>query len=288
MAILSVTRVWHGETWSDGKKGAREYEELYRVVTDDPNTTALAVRVAVPVYIGDFYSDDPAARCTARSAKRHQDSREVWEVTVTYAYEPGDEDEVENPLAKPVLIRWTAAQYTKPCVKDRNDEAVVNSAGDYFDPPPEIEDVRWQVTAQVNWASVPAAILNYAGRVNSAAFTIDGVSILAGKARVAALDISERQIENDIPFRTVTITYELRAEGFDLELLDQGFRIKDGSDLKDILIEDEDGNMARPSSPVLLDGAGNQLSNPSPANAVFLTYEALPQAAFSGLPGVVG
>lgn len=287
MAILSIERVWHGETWSDGKKGAREYEELYRVITNDPDASALAVRVAVPVVVGDFYSDDPAARCTGRTAKRHEDSREVWEVTVTYAYEPGDEEEEDdNPLARPALIRWTAAQYTKPVIKDRNGNAVVNSAGDYFDPPPEIEDVRWQVTAQVNWATVPSSILGYAGRVNSAAFTIDGVTVGAGQARLAGLDISEVQYENDVTYRTVTAVYELRNEGFDLEVLDQGFRIKDGADLKDILIEDEDGNMSRPTSPVLLNGSGGKLSNPTPANAVYETFEVLSQVSFVGLPGV--
>src|SRR5690606_12088820 len=96
---------------------------------------------------------------------------------------------------------------------------------------------------------------------------------------------------NDIEFRTVTVAVAVADDGdsslnWDLSLLDQGFRIKDGDELKDILIEDEDGNKERPSKPVLLDGSGGQLSDPSPSTAEFLDYEVTQKLDFSIFPGI--
>lgn len=286
MAVTSVTHVWSGETWSDDLTGEREYQGLYRVISNVPNENPQNVRSAsgLPA-IGSAFDTDPGAFARRRTARRLEESRLVWEVTVDYANLSLDAPP-ESPLDEPAKYRWTAGQYTRACIEDRNGDAVVNSAGDYFDPPPEVEDVRWSVNIQANVAEVPAAILNYAGAVNNAGFTVDGVSVDTGAAKIIGLDISELQERNDIEYRTITLVLEFRAEGYDLRLLDQGFRIKDGTELKDILIEDEDGEKNRPSSPVLLDGAGAVLEDPSPTTAEYLTFEVDKRLAFSVLPGI--
>jgi hypothetical protein len=288
--ITSVTRVWHGETWSDEKDGSREYEELYRIISDDPQESALAVRTAPGLPLPwASYPDDPAAICTGRSARRIDASRLVWEVTAKYEWSPAD-DEEENPLLKEPDFEWSSNLFTKPAIKDRNGEAIVNSAGDYYDPPPEVDVVRWNVNCQFNSEEVPAVIKQYAGAINVSAVIIDGDPVAAERARVVALSISKRQEENDVSFRTVTLAIEVRDDDddpFDLEMLDQGYRIKDGTELKDILIEDEDGTRNRPSSPVLLDGNGQKLDDPSPSTAVFKTYEVPRRMDLTVFPGIV-
>lgn len=286
MAILAANHVWSGESWEDDEEGPRGYQALYRVISNNPTESPLAVRAAVPS-LRSAYPSDPAAYLVKRSATRSSESRLVWEVTLTYEFDPEDPEEPEeSPLDEPPKFRWTAGQYTKPVIKDRDNEAIVNSAGDYFDPPPEIEDVRWTVNIQKNVASVPAAVLTYAGRVNESSFTVDGVSVLAEKARIVSLDIGELQEKNEINYRVFTCAIEFREEGWDLELLDQGYRIKDGTDLKDILIADENGDEQRPSSPVLLDGLGAELTDPSPETAVFLMFPVHKLLDFSVLPGI--
>lgn len=289
MSIVSVTRVWHGETWSDEKDGSREYEELYRIISDDPDESALAVRTAPGLPLPwSSYPDDPAALCSGRTARRIDASRLVWEVTVKYEWSP-DDDEDDNPLLRPPKIRWTSQLFTKPIIKDRNGDACVNSAGDYFDPPLEAEVVRWTANIQFNAETVPPLIKQYAGAINVSAVTVDGDPVSAERARVVGLDISEQQEENDVSFRTVTLAVECRDDDddpFDIEALDQGYRIKDGTELKDILIEDEDGTRNRPTAPVLLDGNGQKLDDPTPENAVFKTFEIPRRLDLTVFPGI--
>jgi hypothetical protein len=288
MAIVSVDHVWSGETWSDDVTGPRGYEALYRVISNDPAESPQNVRAAsgLPA-LGAAFATDASAFARRRRARRLDASRLVWEVTVTYEF--GIEQPPESPLDEPVKIRWTSSLERIPAIKDLDGEAIVNSAGDYFDPPPEKDAVGWTIVIQYNAATVPTGILGFAGAVNNAGITVDGISIATERCRVVGLDISEIQERNDIEYRTVTLSlYALDPDedGFDLSLLDQGFRIKDGTDLKDILIEDEDGNENRPSSPVLLDGSGAKLSDPSPSTAVFMDYEVTRKKDLSAFPGI--
>lgn len=287
MAITACREVWRGETWSDSKDGSREYLMIFEVLSDDPLESAVTVRAHpdIPAQWSS-YPDDIAALCVDRQGRRDDKSRLLWFVECKFEW---TNEEEEDPLDRTPKIRWTSQLFTKPVIKDRNGDACVNSAGDYFDPPLEADVVRWTANIQFNETSIPSNIRSYAGAINQSPITIDGEAIAAERARVIGLDISELQEENDVEFRSITLAIECRDDdddSFDLEPLDQGFRIKDGSDLKDILIEDEDGNMNRPSAPVLLDGSGGKLSDPSPTTAVFLNFEFPRRADLSIFPGI--
>lgn len=298
MTITDVELQWAGPAFSDDFEGSVGYTEHYRVYSNNPQESANAVRSALPA-IGTGYGGDPDAIVKTRTADRIEESRLVWDCTVEYNFDPSDPNAAQEigPEADPteefIKFRWTSQLYTKAVIKDRLGDAIVNSAGDYFDPPPEIEDVRWQVNVQANVTAVPLAVLDFAGAINDAAFTIDGVPVNEKAGRIIAIDISELKLKNEIFYRTFTYTVEFRPS-WDLELLDQGFRRSDyeggpdgGYGQVDILIPDEDGNESRPSAPVLLDGFGQPLNNPSPDNAVFLDFEVYDQIDFSQLPGVV-
>lgn len=56
--------------------------------------------------------------------------------------------------------------------------------------------------------------------------------------------------------------------------------------LKDILIEDEDGNQARPSAPVLLDGIGGKLDDANLATAKFRPFVITRKADLTTFPGI--
>lgn len=289
MAVLEVLEDWAEETWDDDADGSRSYRAGYKVITDDPAEPASNVKnaIGIPARLS-VHDEDASAFVTKRSAKRVGETRLLWEVIVTWenlANEPA-----ENPLDDPVLIRWTSQLYTRPIVKDNNEEAIVNSAGDFFDPPPEKTYVLWTANIQFNVADRPAGLRTYAGAVNNGAITIDGDAIAAERARVVGLDITEFQSRNDIAFKTVTLAVECLddadPDGYDLSLLDQGYRYKDGTELKDILIEDENGSEQRPSAPVLLDGNGEKLDDPSPSTAVFLNFSISKLADLTAFPGI--
>lgn len=288
MAIVAVNHVWSGETWDDDLDGPRGYQSLYRVISNDPQESPQAVRAVVPAR-GTAFPTDARAFARKRSARRLDDTRLVWEVTITYEFRVNDP--TESPLDEPPKIRWTSSLERVPIIKDLEGKAILNSAGDYPDPPPERDMVVWTINIQFNLASVPSGIRSFAGAVNEDAISIEGETIAAERARVIGLDISDVQERNEIQFRTVTLVIaaidDEDTDGFDLSILDQGFRVKEDGELVDILIEDEEGNKARPSSPVLLDGSGGKLTDPSPDTAVFLDFVTTRKKNLTVFPGIV-
>lgn len=282
MAITAITETWRGESWSDETDGSREYERVFTLYSNDPLESAVAVRTYTGLPLpGEPYPDDAAAYVTNRSARRPDNSRLIWEVTVSYAFQV---EEPEDPLNMAAVIRWSSGLYERAVYKDRNGDAICNSAGDFFDPPSMAEFPVFTVNVQKNLTAVPTAILSYIGAVNSAEFTVDGVSIPANKARIVGLEVGEKKVEQDVQFRTVTFSMEVRDEEWKHERLDEGLRIKDAGVLKDILVEDEDGNKERASSPLPLDGAGARLSDPTPTTVKFREFDIYPQLDFNSLP----
>lgn len=365
MTITACNEVWRGESFSDTVEGGqREYTTVYQIISDDPAEQPSAVRAALAAVTGGSYPDDAAAYPTKRSARRSDESRLVWEGEVNWEYKLADPS--EPPLDRDPKIRWTSSLVSRVITQDINGNAVLNSAGDYFDPPIEAEFPRATATIQFNAAAVPVDTLAYMGAVNNAAVTIDGLAIAAERARVIGLDIGEEDEENDEAFRSVTVVVECRDatdEGWDKAELDQGFRIRDtvevagtlsartgdsvgtltitghgistgqgvdvywnsGSNarigcvagtvsgdnipitsgagdvlpasstsvfiitggLKDILIEDEDGNRQRPSAPVLLDGIGGKLENPNLSRAKYRPFVITRKVDLTVFPGIV-
>jgi hypothetical protein len=139
---------------------------------------------------------------------------------------------------------------------------------------------------------VPTWILDYQDAVNSDAFTVDGVSIAAGKAKMQNVSVGPVERRSSTVFRTVNFTIHLQRDGWALQPLDAGFRelatdesIQAGpcgaATVKNILNCYDQQPVA---APVPLDGAGRALSEPSPTNCVFLTYNVYKTRAFSTLP----
>jgi hypothetical protein len=275
MAVTSVEWIWDGRGGSDDGK-VRTRTRVARVFTDDPLDDSPIVEAAVGVVQGDPHPNDFAAK--ARSIQSRQgETRLVWLVTVEYSSE---KDIQPNPLNDPVRFNWTGEGFQRPLEKDRNGEAVLNSAGDPFDPAIMRDDNRPVVHAVANVAVVPVAALNYRDVVNSDAFTIQGISIAAGKAKIRWIDVSDLQERNGVEYYTLSCSVHLNKDGWNFKPLDQGYREKDGTDRKPIL--DAFGKAV--TQPVLLDGSGAKLADPKPSNAVFLDFEGYEELAFGALP----
>jgi len=144
--------------------------------------------------------------------------------------------------------------------------------------------------------TVPTWLLDYNNcPINASGFTVDGVSIEAKKARLTTLDISEPQEENGTAFRTVTLTLEFKKEGWTSKILDQGLRAKGTNSagktvmmtiMVPLMGEDgkPNGEEAVATSPILLDGNGKVLDDPTPSTAKFMEYELYDEKDFSALP----
>ncbi len=359
MTILAINEVWKGETTSDQPDGARDYTRRYQIISDDPNESPVTVRLALPT---GAHPNDASAFATKRTANRIDESRLVWEGQVDYEFKQEDPD--ETPVDKAPRIRWSSQKVFVPFLIDLDGNPVVNSAGEFFDPPPEIELTRLIANVQFNASFIPVGLLDYDRAVNIAPISIDGIDIAAERAQISDIEVGEVEGEDPDEYRTVTFRLEVRNaddEDFDFHLIDQGFRTRatttktgtvttrtddlhgiltmasghgivvgqyidlfwDGGASyassfyvtavsgtavtirskvlslpplseavtvpaglpKDILITDSDGNKARPSVPVFLDGNGQVLGA---AGAVFRNFRSTRKLDLTVFPGITG
>jgi len=234
-----------------------------------------------------LYSPHPSWQAlTARkvTASNQADSPHHYIVTVEYSSAPLDKEDKDkednpDPTTRPAVIKWNTVLYREAVEKDVDGDAILNSAGDYFDPPIERDRSNWTCNVRKNMANPPTWLLDYNNcPINSSSFTVDGVSVQARKARLSMIDIGEKQVENDVNFRTVTITLEFKKEGWQASILDQGLKEVDGGVLKPITV---DGKSI--TSPQLLSG-GVHIDAPTPDNAEFLDYDIYDEKDFSVLP----
>lgn len=260
--------------------GIRTYQRQFRLVTDSRSDGPYAIgsHASLP-RIGSVHPEDASAWC--RELTVDNDEPYVgWTVTANYSSE---RELSETPTSDPAVITWDSEQFQKPLIQDKDGDAVVNSAGDFFDPPAMMDDSRRVVTVQKNLTAVPAWILDYQDAVNSDSFSVDGVTIAIGTAKMQRVSVGAEDIRNGIAFRQVTFTMHLQRDGWDMQILDAGFRrIDPGDSTKRIAISLDDGT--EPATPALLDGSGGLLSNPTPANAVFKTFSVYKTRTFSSLP----
>jgi hypothetical protein len=260
-------------------KGARAYTRAFKLTTSAKTERAYHVgsHASLPV-IGEVHPDDAGAWCTTLQVDP-SDPWKGWTVTAEYSTE---RELAETPTSDPAEITWGYEQFQKAAITNYAGQAILNSAGDPFDPPLMIDDSRPYVTISKNLASVPTWIMTYQDAVNSSSFVVDGVTIGAGLAKMQNISVSPRQSRNGTSFRTVTFSIHLQKQGWQSKQLDAGFRqIGYGGALENIRNEGDD---ELPAAPVPLDGSGVALTDPSPSTAVYRTDTVYEAKDFSALP----
>ncbi len=276
MAILSARELWQGRDGEDGDK-ARRYTRLFRVVSDDSFELPSNIYGACGIQRGDPYPGDPGAWCQRASKRNESFSPKIWQVTFGYS----SEREIQpNPLNDPARITWSDEQFQRPLIKDRNGRVVLNKAGDFFDPPYMIDDARSLATVVKNVASVPSFVLDMKNVINSDVFVLDGLSIGVEKAKIRAIQISDWQERNNIRYRTLTMPIHLDKNGWQVKLANIGYYQKVGG--QRVPCWDDNGKAV--TTPVALDAAGKQITNPDPTNVPSVDVDAYELAAFSVLP----
>src|SRR5262249_46326548 len=140
---------------------------------------------------------DLGALCNSVTCEQNDDAPRRWVVTCEYGpptVEQGQQQ--ENPLLRPAVLTWGFTQNSRAVWKDVNGTPIQNSAGDAFDPPPEIDDSRPVLTVTRNEAGFnPAIAIQYQDAVNSDQF----LGFNAGVVKINGIS-STSQSENGIAF----------------------------------------------------------------------------------------
>ncbi len=283
MTITSVKEIWQGRGGSGSFEG-RTYARVFLVTTDNNFDTAVEATFSGTPKLGDLHNRDEGAFCQDVLARQMPFSPTVWTITASYSskreFEVKDQD---NPLADAARIVWTTEQFQRDVAIDRNGKAVLNSVGYAFDPLPTADDSRPTVNITTNHAAVPDWILDTPNALNSTPVTIDGLPIGKEVAKIKSANISEKRSRNDVTYRTLTLSIHLKKGGWQPKILDEGFaRIDPGDPEARESIALSDGTF--PLRPVLLNGSGGILANPSTSNAVHLEFEFYPTFDYNNLP----
>jgi hypothetical protein len=311
MAIVHVQETWDSRGSSTNLE-EKEITRTFRVRTDsipqtpreiesavDPNTglRVPAVGDFHPDYGPPFEADAIAERVEVRQAADNKDDPFSWEVTVRYTTDPSD----DNPLLRPVEVRVSTVLFQRPA--ERGDligdgiveqKPIVNSAGDPYDPPPMIDDVRVEISLTRNEADYPGqGVLLFTNTVNEDPFW----EFAPGQVKCMGVEATYQR-EKLHRFWRVLYSFQARvvdpltglqpAGAWYLRLLDAGYRelVGTGAAARKKEIYDEGGSQI--SSPWPLNGQGERLTDPNRDDQfVYREWQVYPKAIFAtlGLPG---
>ncbi len=268
-----------GTRTATNTEGVRTYERTYLLSASSPTDDEYAVgsNANLPL-IGSLHPSDPFAWCRSLTVKC-TDGYKAWEVKAAWSSQA---EKNENPTDDAAQITWGGDLFQEPFLQDRDGNAVLNSAGDPYDPPLMKDATRAVVNIVKRMSSVPDWILSYRNKENDAAFTLDGISVATGVAKIQQIDVGIVERQNDIEYRTVTIVMHLDENGWNAKPPDMGFReLNDNGDPVDIVNK---GDSAPITMPALLDGAGKSIPNATPSDAIYGDFTRYQTADFSALP----
>lgn len=299
-----------------------EFDIPYTIITDNVNETAATIYATglLPARYTPF-SGNMFATVRRVALHREKQAPKIWRAVVHYSSVPLTEKEEEknstpNPSNRLAEIEWEATPYQMPLWVSVNGQRICNSAGDDPDPVPEKTDYHWVANVTKNVSVIPPWLLDYPGKVNRFAYTIEGLPVLAKASRLVSLRLSKKLREGTFGYRTITMGIEFRsrrkngdtelplapiyeagdfiarsykindkaAPPFDLELPDIGLHRYDFVTGKLTRIKTSDTPPQNVSQPVPLNGSGQPVANPSLESAYGLTWQIYETRDFSVLP----
>jgi hypothetical protein len=292
MSVISCEEIWNGREGSVDQNFLRRYVRVFRVITNDPNDEASIVGAATGIpALYDTYvtanASDLGSRVIDIQPSQSEDNPRFWQVAVEYSG-------AENPPEVAPDVKWGSNKEQRTFERDIFGDAILNSAGQFFDPPPEGDDSRPTLVITRNETLYnPALATIYQDAVNSDTWTIVAPAMtpfvaLPGEAKCMSIEAQYHE-EKNYAWWSVTYSFEFRRvdtsvglTGWIKQILDQG-RYQRSTDDTNKLTPCLDDKGQPVDDPVPLDGSGAQLSDPSPTNAVWLTRQVYKQLPFTAL-----
>ena len=288
MAIVSVkelAEMRRASETSTQDSSVRTYTRVFLVTTNSKHDGPKLVKDAATIpRRGEQYPDDLFVYMANKYVEAIAPPM-AWHVICEYTSEWSFG---QNPLSDPAIISWKAEQFERPTWKDRNGEAILNSAGGFYPTLPMMDDSHFVASVQKNVSIIPVWVTTYQDALNISPFTIDGIAVAAELAKLQSLQIGDWQERNNVLYRVLSFDIHFRADGWALSILDQGFARRGlasrGEDItKDFAIRRE-GDMTPSEQPMLLNGLGQKLSPANPTTAVFLDFDVYRLRDFNLLP----
>lgn len=226
MTVLSCNLIADGQGADQNHKGVREYDDVYRVVTDNRADNQFliifeATAFGLPI-LYEPYDSDPQAVCLSRKQTASSDgSGFVREITCHYSTEYDAEDN-ENPLER--APRWwlDGVDFSRLPEKDVFDKPILNLAGDQYATLPEIDDGRLVLMVRRHeefFADIVTIKLLYQGTVNEGEWNgFPAFCVLLKK-----VTCGELKFENGVSYYEVTYEFHINMDSWFINILEQGY-----------------------------------------------------------------
>jgi len=287
-------------TIANGFQG--QAKEIWILIASDIHHTTEQLRLSgiFPQPYVAVHAENPWLILKPIEIEQDEDSPEKFTCTLTWDSEPltkkeEDEDTEPDPLAREALWEWHTGRDRIAVLIDLDGAAILNSAGEAFDPPTE-RDLPFLIARGVKKvAGVPDWAWDMIDTKNSADFVVDGRTVPKGRACLANISLGQWQKSGDTRYREATFeihvkkpralrTGETEAPSpWDLELIDQGLHELDTGTGELTKILDSEGQPI--AQPVLMDGAGARLTTPDDSSTHFYwQYRIHEESDFSNLP----
>lgn len=280
--MATATLNWSGESASESHNGTtlvRNRSQRWTVIDADEADDALNA-TGLPIYNQELV---PGSTFRVRARTPSRIAPRTWEVTVEYAIPPAGEftggGDPNDPLSRPMRIRWGVRPYSKAMQVDATNRPIRNSAGVFFDPLPETEVYIETLSILRNESTYDRAkARQFRNHVNNNQFVVGNTTILPYECKCVYIGPSSEfeatatYIEIEYQFE---IAGDLRADStpnesgfpFDFHVVDQGTRgwFNDGTNNRlgfFCTYEVDSGNnyVTRViDEPVLLDGTGKPI-----------------------------
>ena len=255
----------------------RTYTRQFRAVTNNATIGPLAVREALPVSIGNSFVSrgdiDKGSFCQEITVTCTDTDGKQWDATATYGpYDAANQP--QNPTLRPLKITWSSTVREKVLVADSDGNAVLNSAGDPFDPPVVVDEYYPVVTiGRAEMTNDPALNFKYRSAINSDVF----LGADPGTVKCVPIE-AELAFDQDIGwYYNKTYRFEFDQGGWNKGSLDQGLRSLAGGIVSPIFAKG-----VAITEPALLDGSGKALPvSGAPVFLDFKRYASLPFAIFN-------
>jgi len=287
MAIISVKEGFSGVE-AGGSDKALTATRTFSVVTDAVSDVPLDVFGAEDPVTGlsiPLVGDPHPTQYLLKAARPHIATvcPTFFNVKVNYSTRPNvSSTQEDDPLDEPAVYSWSDAASTEPVDEDADGNALVNAAGEPFDPPltKDFEDPVLTITR--NQASFdPDVKLDYGNSVCAEVFW--GAAI--GRARMTSIKGDEQAGSPAywtcvyvIQFRFLTATDTPASKAWYWRVLNHGFRYI-GSGSKTYAFLDTNGQPL--SQPSLLAADGSPLA--ASADPVWLYFRKYPSKEWAVL-----
>ena len=262
----------------------RDHSRSFVAQTDNSEGSyAVSLATGVP-RLGDAHPEDPASLCVSVDAKPKNGEPEVWSVSCKYTNDlPDDTIDDDDPTSIRKKSSWSFEEHIRAVGQDRDDNPIINTAGDRYDEPLEVVDSLPTLTITKNKNSFNAqTAFDYNNSVNSDTFR--GAEPGTLRVRITATE----EWKGDSAYWATTYVFKYNPNGWQPTILESGMYQKVLSSRVPCYIKGETPHDSEPvTHPVPLDADGAQIDpttfSNTPSPIVYTQWDVLPELPYSTL-----